>query len=246
MSIRSAIIGAVIAVISLAPVFARGGGGHGFVGGHSGRSSSASTVQVRGYVTRNGTYVAPHYRTAPDHDFYNNWSTAGNFNPFTGKAGTKTLPSGYRSVGGPPFWATTHPTLAANLQYSASAAPASYLPQSATENRPDPKDALHTYYGLISQKRNDEAFGMRSSRSQASTSRDEFLKVWGNNLGIRLDKAAILSSDAARAILGVRLISCDRPSPASLPKVTAFVGTVKLAYENGVWRYDGAEVYAEP
>jgi hypothetical protein len=45
---------------------------------------------VRGYVRSNGTYVAPHYRTSPDASFYNNWSSIGNVNPYTGKVGTKT------------------------------------------------------------------------------------------------------------------------------------------------------------
>jgi hypothetical protein len=43
---------------------------------------------VRGYVTKNGTYVAPHYQTNPDSSLLNNWSTKGNYNPYTGKAGT--------------------------------------------------------------------------------------------------------------------------------------------------------------
>ena len=46
-------------------------------------------VAVRGYVRSNGTYVAPHYRSAPDGNPYNNWSTIGNVNPYTGEPGTK-------------------------------------------------------------------------------------------------------------------------------------------------------------
>jgi hypothetical protein len=46
-------------------------------------------VHVRGHVNRKtGTYDAPHYRTAPDHSRLNNWSTKGNYNPFTGKRGS--------------------------------------------------------------------------------------------------------------------------------------------------------------
>lgn len=44
--------------------------------------------QVNGYVTKNGTYVAPHYRTAPDSTRLNNYSTQGNTNPYTGQSGT--------------------------------------------------------------------------------------------------------------------------------------------------------------
>lgn len=43
------------------------------------------SVYVRGYHRKNGTYVAPHYRSAPDANPYNNWSYPGNVNPYTGK-----------------------------------------------------------------------------------------------------------------------------------------------------------------
>jgi len=58
-------------------------GGHG--GGHS-----SSPVHVSGHTTKTGAYVPAHYRTAPDHSKLNNWSTKGNVNPYTGKAGTKS------------------------------------------------------------------------------------------------------------------------------------------------------------
>ena len=47
----------------------------------------------QGYTTRDGTYVQPHYQTNPDNNPYNNWSTQGNTNPFTGQPGTRN-PSG--------------------------------------------------------------------------------------------------------------------------------------------------------
>jgi hypothetical protein len=49
-------------------------------------------VHVRGYTRKDGTYVRPHYRSAPDGNFWNNWSTIGNVNPITGQPGTKTRP----------------------------------------------------------------------------------------------------------------------------------------------------------
>jgi len=54
-------------------------------------SSSALTapVHVRGYITKRGTYVAPHHATNPNHTKRDNWSTKGNTNPHTGKEGTK-------------------------------------------------------------------------------------------------------------------------------------------------------------
>ena len=48
-------------------------------------------VRVRGYYRRNGTYVQPHYRSNPDGNPHNNWSTYPNVNPYTGKRGTKRL-----------------------------------------------------------------------------------------------------------------------------------------------------------
>lgn len=65
-------------------------------------------VRVRGYYRKNGTYVAPHYRSAPDGNFYNNWSTKGNVNPYTGKAGSKvTPPSGLSSPYVPTYRGTS-------------------------------------------------------------------------------------------------------------------------------------------
>jgi len=55
----------------------------------------ARSVHVRGYTRKNGTYVQPHYRSAPDGNPYNNWSTKGNINPYTGKQGTKNIPTTY-------------------------------------------------------------------------------------------------------------------------------------------------------
>jgi hypothetical protein len=47
---------------------------------------------VSGYTRSNGTYVAPYYRTHPDHNFYNNYSTYPNINPYTGQMGTRLTP----------------------------------------------------------------------------------------------------------------------------------------------------------
>lgn len=54
--------------------------------------SSYGTVRVRGYTKRDGTYVQPHLRSQKDSNFNNNWSTKGNYNPYTGKPGYKTQP----------------------------------------------------------------------------------------------------------------------------------------------------------
>jgi hypothetical protein len=53
--------------------------------------ADAKTVRVKGSVTKRGTYTQPHYKTSPNKTKYDNWSTKGNSNPFTGKKGTKDI-----------------------------------------------------------------------------------------------------------------------------------------------------------
>lgn len=45
-------------------------------------------VRVKGYTRKDGTYVAPHYRSSPNSSKLDNYSTQGNYNPYTGKRGT--------------------------------------------------------------------------------------------------------------------------------------------------------------
>lgn len=81
-----------------------------------GAFSKGSNVHVNGYFRSNGTYVQPHYRTAPDHNFYNNWSTKGNVNPYTGKVGTKEYPSNsYPNVGNSYYNSNSVTTRSKNL-----------------------------------------------------------------------------------------------------------------------------------
>jgi len=44
-------------------------------------------VSVSGYYKSDGTYVQPYFRTAPNNTNQDNFSTKGNVNPYTGKAG---------------------------------------------------------------------------------------------------------------------------------------------------------------
>ena len=92
---------AIVLATTTLPSFARGGGGHSS-GGHSsgghasGNHASGSHVasspgvhSVRGYTKKNGTYVAPSHATNPNGTKKDNFSSKGNVNPYTGKAGTK-------------------------------------------------------------------------------------------------------------------------------------------------------------
>ena len=47
------------------------------------------STRVRGGITKTGTYRAPHARTTPNKTKMDNYSTSGNVNPTTGKAGTR-------------------------------------------------------------------------------------------------------------------------------------------------------------
>lgn len=62
--------------------------------------SAEALQRVRGYTKKNGTYVAPHYKSSPNKSKFDNYSTKGNINPFNGKKGTvnpfKMTPKKYR------------------------------------------------------------------------------------------------------------------------------------------------------
>lgn len=50
--------------------------------------SFAKDTQVKGHYRKDGTYVEPHTRSAPNNSYNDNWSTSPNTNPNTGKQGT--------------------------------------------------------------------------------------------------------------------------------------------------------------
>lgn len=52
-------------------------------------SFAQQSQQVDGHFRQDGSYVQPHYRTAPDNRLHNNWSSEGNVNPYTGQRGTR-------------------------------------------------------------------------------------------------------------------------------------------------------------
>ena len=65
----AATLGILIALLAVAPAW-------------------AGDVFVKGYLRRDGTYVPPYYRSAPDGNPFNNWSAYPNINPYTGRQGT--------------------------------------------------------------------------------------------------------------------------------------------------------------
>lgn len=51
-------------------------------------AAEAKPVSVKGYVRKDGTYVAPHVRSSPNSSKLDNYSTKGNVNPYNGRTGT--------------------------------------------------------------------------------------------------------------------------------------------------------------
>lgn len=89
---KKILFAALVLSLSL-PAFARGGSSHGG-STHSSKSDTgtgakASREHVDSYTKKDGTHVAAHDRSTKDSTKDNNWSTKGNVNPDTGKAGTK-------------------------------------------------------------------------------------------------------------------------------------------------------------
>lgn len=60
-------------------------------GSHGGGShaSSGGSHAIKGHTSKSGTYVAPTRATNPNRTKADNYSSKGNVNPATGKAGTK-------------------------------------------------------------------------------------------------------------------------------------------------------------
>lgn len=58
---------------------------------------------VSPHIRSDGTYVQGHMKTDSDNSFWNNWSSSGNVNPYTGSTGTKQPPYSYRSHSTPNY-----------------------------------------------------------------------------------------------------------------------------------------------
>lgn len=52
-------------------------------------NNSEALTRVKGYTKKSGTYVMPHYKSTSNKVKYDNYSSKGNYNPFTGKKGYK-------------------------------------------------------------------------------------------------------------------------------------------------------------
>lgn len=72
-------------------------------------ATGAAFAWLSAPVSAQDVYVEPHMRSAPDGNFYNNWSTKGNVNPYTGQPGTRVTPPGYAPQAAPQSAPTPEP-----------------------------------------------------------------------------------------------------------------------------------------
>jgi hypothetical protein len=87
-------LGFALLFAGASPAFAKGGG---HTGGHishsyhatTGHTGSTGVHTVRSYNRRNGTHVDSYHATNRNRTKNDNFTTRGNVNPYTGKAGTK-------------------------------------------------------------------------------------------------------------------------------------------------------------
>ena len=56
----------------------------------SGYGSNSNSHYVQPHTGSNGNYVGGHYQTNPNSTQYDNYSTRGNTNPYTGQSGTRS------------------------------------------------------------------------------------------------------------------------------------------------------------
>ena len=57
--------------------------------GTSSYGVNTNSTYVNGYTKSNGTYVQGHYRSSQNSTNHDNYSTSGNYNPYTGSAGSR-------------------------------------------------------------------------------------------------------------------------------------------------------------
>lgn len=68
--------------------------------------TSANAGSVNGYIKKDGTYVAPHFRSSSNGTVTDNYSFQGNSNPYNGSAGSNR----YRSDLTSPYFNGTPPS----------------------------------------------------------------------------------------------------------------------------------------
>lgn len=86
----------LLLVAIIATVFSSNAQYHGNSNGNSSYGSSSygvntNSTYVNGYTKSNGTYVQGHYRSSQNTTNHDNYSTSGNYNPYTGTTGSRAM-----------------------------------------------------------------------------------------------------------------------------------------------------------
>lgn len=108
----------------------------------AGAFAKGGAVHVNGYTRKDGTYVAPHYRSAPNSTKADNWSTQGNVNPYTGKEGTKPVDGTSNSASN----ASSATSATPPSQNNPPASIASDAPESVNLTKPSATKAKGIYF----------------------------------------------------------------------------------------------------
>jgi hypothetical protein len=92
---KSVILACLISVVAISANAKGHGGGHRIShrdhsgAHHVGTGSNPNSHRVNGYTRKDGTYVAPHHSTNPNHTQRDNYGTVGNHNPHNGQYGNR-------------------------------------------------------------------------------------------------------------------------------------------------------------
>jgi len=114
-------------------------------------------VKVSGYTRKDGTYVQPYFRTAPNSTNQDNFSTKGNTNPYTGKPGWIAPDSKYNR-----FYYNTYiytPTTTENNYATNSTLPIKYKNRTYIED----ENGNYTCYLTVKDERTFNIFDMNDN-----------------------------------------------------------------------------------
>ncbi len=102
----------------------------------------------------------------------------------------------------------------------------------------DPLEMAKVYYYMINHDDLRYAFSMRSSRSQAQTSFEEFQNAWKNNIEVTLEEGSTHVDERSAQVQG-QLSSTDDGPDGRVKAV--YNCRIRLVREQGEWRYDGGD-----
>jgi hypothetical protein len=116
--------------------------------------TNSSHVKVSGYTRKDGSYVQPYFRTAPNSTNRDNFSTKGNVNPYTHKPGWIEPDGKYNT-----FYYNTYtysPSTTKSLNETNSSPPIKYKNRTYIED----EHGTYNYYLTIKDERTFNIFNM--------------------------------------------------------------------------------------